>query len=261
MTDGEILRKQDTYQRAPESLWYAPDRRIRTDRAAREARIIAALITEREGTAEVGDEFTLFKALHTCAYNAARPTRGKRIPSPQRKRWAYRWRVIRDYIVEKNLPLVHWIVRRHRPSSTDEDTYISEASLVLVNAVERFNPWLGYRFSTYASNSIIRAILRLKKRESRHRTMFPVRHDDLFERPTEPDVVYSEISTKEIDRLLDSKMRGLTSLETRVLNDHFGLGLERKMSFKEIGDTVGLSKERIRQIQNAALHKLRAALT
>lgn len=52
----------------------------------------------------------------------------------------------------------------------------------------------------------------------------------------------------------------LTELESRVLLGRFPQGNNDRLTFKQIGRSVGLSKERVRQIQNTALAKLRETL-
>jgi RNA polymerase primary sigma factor len=44
--------------------------------------------------------------------------------------------------------------------------------------------------------------------------------------------------------------------EARILRMRFGLGYENPMTLKEIGETLSLTRERVRQIQNEALKKL-----
>ncbi len=62
--------------------------------------------------------------------------------------------------------------------------------------------------------------------------------------------------TKEVKTL----MRGLSPIEADVLRQRFGLGDDEERTFREIGDQYRLSRERIRQIQNSALDKLKKAL-
>ena len=45
-----------------------------------------------------------------------------------------------------------------------------------------------------------------------------------------------------------------------MLTKRFGLGDDEERTFREIGDQYHLSRERIRQIQNSALDKLKRAL-
>jgi RNA polymerase sigma factor (sigma-70 family) len=245
---------------APRGLWYAPERRIRTDGAAREAKEIAAGITENGTFVDDYGEDVLFKGLQTCAYQAARPARGQRISRARRRKWAGRWRVIRDHIVERNMPLVYWLVSRRNSSDSEEDALLSEASLVLVRSVERFNPWLGYRFSTYASNAIIRAMMRLKRRERRYRALFPVHHDVSFERPVEWGGSSLPLYLERLNRALGRNTADLSGLESNVITQRFGLDSGQGRTLQEIGKAVGLSKERVRQLQHTALRKLRETL-
>lgn len=244
----------------PENLWYIPDRRIRTDAAADEAIHIAEQIQEGKKSNDASESEDLFKALHTCAYQATRPACDTPVGKVERRRWASRWRAIRDRIVERNLPLVRWLIAQRGSTHADRDALFSEASLALVHAVERFNPWLGYRFSTYASNAIIRAMIGLGRREQRRRNFFPVQYDASFERPTEPKAFYPQLCAERLDRVLNSNAGDLTGIESRVITERFGLERGRALTLQQTGDVVGLSKKRIRRIQYKALQKLRDAL-
>ena len=57
----------------------------------------------------------------------------------------------------------------------------------------------------------------------------------------------------EVRRLLDT----LTPMEARILRWRFGLDDEDELTLKEIGDKYNLSRERIRQLQEQALSKIR----
>jgi RNA polymerase primary sigma factor len=162
--------------------------------------------------------------------------------------------------VEKNVGLVHLTIRRFRFQAMDEDDLLSEAMYGLGRAIDRFNPWKGFRFSTYACNVISRALLRRGKGESRYRRLFPVQHDTTYEKPGEPSDVQTELCLERLRRVLDRNLGELTELETMVLAKRFPMDREPRRTFQEIGSMVGLSKERVRQIQNIALQKLRQVL-
>ncbi|HOZ71288.1 MAG TPA: RNA polymerase sigma factor RpoD/SigA [Spirochaetales bacterium] len=55
---------------------------------------------------------------------------------------------------------------------------------------------------------------------------------------------------------INDVLRTLTEKESEVLQYRFGLNGRRAMSLKEIGDRFNLTKERIRQIEKAALKRL-----
>ena len=241
-------------------LWYVPDRRIRTQSATRRAAEIAGWAATGQGLEVVPDEHALFTALHTCAFQAARCAGGENGAVVECETWSGRWRGIREYIVERNLGLIYSMLRRFNSPGQDEDDRLSEAMYGLCRAVERFNPWCGYRFSTYACNAIVRSLMRREKREKRYRQLFPVQHDVLFERPSGPFDSSGELYAERLSRAIEENLADLTKLEAKIIALRFQRKDGRRATFREIGYAVGLSKERVRQIQNVALSKLREVL-
>ena len=79
---------------------------------------------------------------------------------------------------------------------------------------------------------------------------------DFLEQEDAPDPYEQLVSQKwsdEVRRLLDT----LTPMEARILRWRFGLDDEDELTLKEIGDKYNLSRERIRQLQEQALGKIR----
>jgi RNA polymerase sigma factor (sigma-70 family) len=241
-------------------IWFAPNRRVKTPSAASRAEDVCARIRSGEPLPKDWDEQDLFRALHTCAYRATRRVVKRRQTADDTHEWAQRWETVRDYIVQQNMPLVYSMIGRFDTRGLDRDDVLSEAMFALVQAAERFDPWRGCRFSTYACHAIHRAMLRSSKSTSSYRRLFPVQHDASFERPGEPenpDGLYVE----RLQRALDDNLGELTDLESTILCQRFPVERERRrLTLQQVGRVVGLSKERVRQIQNQALSKLRAVL-
>jgi len=252
------------------NLWYAPHRRIRTAGAAREAVRVAETVAGRRPMESPPDEQALFVALHTCAFKATRPGwprrrqgepgKSKGMAGHERRVWVERWAAIRGHIVEQNLGLVFSMIGRFGSRQIDEDDLLSEAMYALTRAVDRFNPWRGFKFSTYACNVIARALMRRGKQESHHRQVFPVQHDVLFEQASGMEDAGAGLYVERLRTILDRNLGQLTDLESQILAHRFTAERESRLTFQEIGDEVGLSKERVRQIQNVALSKLRELL-
>ena len=66
---------------------------------------------------------------------------------------------------------------------------------------------------------------------------------------------YLESLRREIERSLST----LTDRQADVLKLYFGIGIDHPMSLEDIGDTFGLTRERVRQIKDKAINKLRSA--
>ncbi len=80
--------------------------------------------------------------------------------------------------------------------------------------------------------------------------------DPKFEECSPADTLALEAMTKEVRRLL----RDLKPIEADILRQRFGLDDDKELTLKEIGAKYNLSRERIRQLQEQALTKMRRAL-
>jgi RNA polymerase primary sigma factor len=59
---------------------------------------------------------------------------------------------------------------------------------------------------------------------------------------------------------LDDLLEVLDERERKIVDARFGLGGEKPKTLEEVGREFGVTRERIRQLQNIALKKLRRAL-
>lgn len=72
---------------------------------------------------------------------------------------------------------------------------------------------------------------------------------------TDSALEYSESLRREIERSLST----LTERQCDVIKLYFGIGVEHPMSLEDIGEKFGLTRERVRQIKDKAINKLRSA--
>jgi RNA polymerase primary sigma factor len=95
----------------------------------------------------------------------------------------------------------------------------------------------------------------------------PVHDDDdrafgdlLADPATEDASPADDMTTQALSKQVTRLLHHLTPIEADVLRKRFGLKDDEERTFREIGDEYHLSRERIRQIQNAALDKLKRAI-
>lgn len=219
-------------------------------------------VVQGSGRLTYDEETRLFKALSYAAYatNKAESRRSRR----RARRWRERYEAIRDRLVRGNVGLVYDLVRRTPHRNVESDELIGEGLLTLVQAIDAFDPWRGFRFSTYACNSILRAISRLSLAESKRRKRSPVNFDPELEGGDAQELERAssdELYRERMRIALDDAETGLTKVEREVLAERFPLeDGSRRRTLNEIGSAIRVSKERVRQIQNSALSKLRDAL-
>jgi RNA polymerase primary sigma factor/RNA polymerase sigma factor len=196
--------------------------------------------------------------MHYAAYRMARAADGA-----ARQAWLERYYEYRDRIVMGNHKLIYRAVRRWMPSATLADDLIGDCQVVLIQAVAAYNPWLGIRFSTYAFTCLMRALSRLSQRHAADRLARSLPLDSLPD--GEPrDQAGEELPSTRLQRIDEFLREGnhlLSSREKMVLMRRFSLDEQAKSgTLEQVGRELGLSKERVRQVQASALGKLRKAL-
>jgi len=240
-----------------ETLRFVADPRVESSRMAREAEHSADQVLAGD-VAESPDELALFRALQASAYRSTRKPR-TREGGLRREQWRRRWKLVRDMIVEQNMGLVWCMISQFGSSTLDREEQSSAAMMALLKAVDGFNPWLGFRFSTYACNAIRRSLILLARSRSRDRLRFPVDQGDLFERSETADTGL-ELYVDRISRVMSENLGELNDREAKVVAWRFPMDGSPSRTLGEIGSAMGLSKERVRQIQKRALTKLRDVL-
>jgi RNA polymerase sigma factor (sigma-70 family) len=228
-----------------------------------------------------------------------------------------RGREARRQLARQNVRLALSVARRYaRPGYPLEDA-VQDGVLGLLRAADRYDPNLGYRFSTYATwwirqairrglieqgrslrlpEHVVGTLARLGREDARLHAalgrppttaelaaaaeLSPERLQELLAAQRAPasldapvdegeralgDVVPDEraavaeraeaqLLRAEIERLLDT----LPDREQEVMRLRYGLGDTEPLTLAEIGERLGISRERVRQLEAQALRKLRA---
>ncbi|MEX2217699.1 MAG: sigma-70 family RNA polymerase sigma factor [Phycisphaerales bacterium] len=181
-------------------------------------------------------------------------------------RWYRLADTIREQIAETNLALVLAMAKRTRMSEVDFADLVSEGNMALLRAVDKFDAGRGYKFSTYACRAILKAFSRQGMKLSKYRQRFPTDFDPKLERSNFLETkrnTFEKDAAEEVKRIVLENRADLTDVERTVIEHRFGLESgdgEKPMTLEQVGQIIGVTKERVRQIQNKAMEKIRLQL-
>jgi RNA polymerase sigma factor (sigma-70 family) len=155
--------------------------------------------------------------------------------------------------MEQHDGLVHAFIRRQGGGDIPYEEALQAGRIGLWHAIRGYDPTRGTTFSTYAWVAICRQI--------HHRARELNRETDVW-RQEIPASWFLPDPVKELEReLIQSVLLGLVSqLPDRlgqVIVGRYGLGDDPPRMLKELGEELGLTKERVRQLQQEALAWLR----
>jgi RNA polymerase sigma factor (sigma-70 family) len=167
---------------------------------------------------------------------------------------------IRNRIVTANMRLAVSNAKRFVNAQNSFDELVSEASYSLVRAVDKFDAGRGFRFSTYATRAIRNNLFHLTADRKRlKRQVFTGDEAALASAPDErADVHRVENRLGMAKASVRQILSRLDLLQRKVITSRFGLAKgDSPRTLKQIAAAMGVSRERVRQIEGRALRQMR----
>jgi len=165
--------------------------------------------------------------------------------------------VARNCLVVANLRLVVHLASRHLGLGRRLDDLVSDGTVSLMQAIEKFDYTRGIRFSTYSSWAIRKNFAKSLPREAqRHQAEITGTEEIIESRGDTRAAAPPERDLKEVLRsTVASLLLELSPREREVIVARFGLG-RRAETLEQVGRRFQVTRERIRQIEASALRKL-----
>ena len=155
--------------------------------------------------------------------------------------------------MEQNDGLVHAFIQRQGGGDISYDEALQAGRIGLWRAIQRYDPTRGTTFSTYAWVAICHQIHYRAKELSRHTDAWS---QNLPASWILPDPA-GELERKLTRSALLNLVGQLPERLRRVIVARYGLTESPSRTLKELGKELGLTKERVRQLQQEALAWLR----
>lgn len=167
----------------------------------------------------------------------------------------------KNQIIRSNLRLVVSIAKRHVGPTQNFFELVSDGNMSLMRAVEKFDYARGNKFSTYASWAIMKNFARTIPDEHRHQDRFRTSHAEMFVATEDrrSDQIEQESAQTQREAKVARMLECLDEREQKIIMRRFGLQHGEELTLKQVGAELGVTKERIRQIEARALSKLRNA--
>ena len=166
---------------------------------------------------------------------------------------------VKNQIIRANLRLVVSIAKRHVGPSNNFFELVSDGNMSLIRAVEKFDFSRGNKFSTYASWAIMKNFARTIPEENYRRDRFVTGHDEMFEAAADnrTDEHEYENALKRMQEAVKGMLGHLDDRERRIIISRYGLNGASEQTLEQLGRELGITKERVRQIESRAQEKLR----
>lgn len=174
----------------------------------------------------------------------------------------------RNKLLESNLKFVASIAKYYKGRGLSYSELVAEGNMGLIKALDKFECERGNKIISYSVWWIRQSILdAIEKRNSNNMDDYPADYEEQLDNDetnqkaqVQPEAfITEEDETLESKKIIKTLIGCLDERERNIITKYYGLNGDDEMTLEEIGEELGLTKERIRQISEKALKKMRIA--
>ena len=178
----------------------------------------------------------------------------------------------RKTLIESHLLLVTKIARQYRQPNIELLDLIQEGNLALIEAVDRFSPEVGSKFSTFVVWRIHKAIQKFIGINNDLLSLeTPILDEDGQMRFLSDSIVDEEnilgspsceaadftMEQREIIELLQHRMAKLSTKERKILEMLYGMDGQKPKTIYEVASAMGICRQRLQRIVEKTMRRLK----
>jgi RNA polymerase sigma factor (sigma-70 family) len=221
-------------------------------------------VLNREREVELFRRYNYLKYLASAARAGMKPARVHSDRLNEIENYLAEAETIKKTIIEANLRLVVSIAGKHAAGETNFQDLVSKGNFALIKTVEEFDYTRDIRFSKTASLNIAKEYAKVsgKSTELTREKAGSLANILPFLKIAKADSAVIERARHSLVQVIKDE---LDQREQYIILNHFGLVgsliRKNKKTLQQIGEDLGLTKERVRQLELIALQKLRNSLS
>lgn len=182
-----------------------------------------------------------------------------------------------NMILTANLKFVFSVAKKYKGHGVSMEDLIAEGNMGMVKAIKKFNVNYDIKFFSYAVWWIRQSIQTLVKKTQQYKDIEKGEDElnsivsDNAVSDSEDEIVSKresvlpyedEDTNRQIEEnrkvVVDKLLVGLDGREKLIIEQYYGLNGNKGQNLKEIGEKLGISKERVRQIKKRTLFRMRS---
>jgi len=212
------------------------------------------------------EEVYYFRKMNFLLHQAAKLQKGIDVTQPKTKdmdaieKLIEQANEVKNFLIRSNLRLVVSIAKKHMKPNANFFEMVSDGNISLIRAIEKFDFTRGFKFSTYASWAIMKNFARSIPAEYTQLDRFRTGNEEVFDQASDPrsERLNEEFVNKRQHEALMEILSQLDGRERDIIVSRYGLkDGTPPQTLEQVGQKMGVTKERIRQLESRALQKLR----
>ncbi len=175
----------------------------------------------------------------------------------------------RDKLVRSNLKYVASVAKHYKGRGLSFSDLLEEGNIGLIKSIDRFDEKKDVKIISYAVWQIKQSIIEaINKKGEILADELPKEYEKQIETNDEQDTDESIITKDEFkenekykdenNQVINKLLNVLSKRESEIIKEYFGLATGEEKTLEEIGEKYGLTKERVRQIKEKSMLKLRS---